>query len=446
MRPLLVWPTRCPDRPTRWSPCDTALGDSSWTTRSTLPISIPSCNDGGPHQRLQAPCLQVLLHLQAGLLGHAAVVRTDRVLVQAAAGRHHALPLGDSVFHQAGVLSPGLGGALLVQPVRRALGHATAVGEDQGGPVLPDEVQHPWDEDGPEGVSGETAVVIDHGLHQQIQGLVVAGVHDGHRPWAESQGIAGRIGASHPLHRWRRPRRPPPPTRRPPGSGPPRPEVGWWPRARSAAPARRASSTKRSRVRDRWTPRLLPASVWISSTTTVRTVRNMLPRPRTGQHQVQGLGRGDQHVGRSGGHGATLLGRRIPGAHRDADLRQGHPGRIGQVADPRERHAQVAVDVVVERLQRRDVDQAHAGLGLGRPRGEFPEKDIDPPQECRECLAGAGGREDERVLAALDGWPASLLGRRGPAVGRQEPVPDRWGEGCEHGVHQPTTSPVKGKT
>ena len=44
-RPLLVWPTRCPARPTRWSPRATLPGDSTWQTRSTAPMSMPSSSD-----------------------------------------------------------------------------------------------------------------------------------------------------------------------------------------------------------------------------------------------------------------------------------------------------------------------------------------------------------------------------------------------------------------
>ncbi len=38
-------PTWCPARPTRWSPDATDGGDSTWTTRSTAPMSMPSSSD-----------------------------------------------------------------------------------------------------------------------------------------------------------------------------------------------------------------------------------------------------------------------------------------------------------------------------------------------------------------------------------------------------------------
>ena len=45
MRPTLGASTWCPARPTRWSPRATDFGDSTWMTRSTAPISMPSSNE-----------------------------------------------------------------------------------------------------------------------------------------------------------------------------------------------------------------------------------------------------------------------------------------------------------------------------------------------------------------------------------------------------------------
>ena len=67
--------------------------------------------------------------------------------------------------------------------------------------------------------------------------------------------------------------------------------------------------------------------------------------------------------------------------------------------------AQVALDVVVQRLQRRDVEQAQA---LARALVQA----VDPVEEGGERLARAGRRLDQRVLAARDRGPALLLGGR----------------------------------
>ncbi len=45
MRPLLVAPTPCPERPMRCSPRATDFGDSTWITRSTAPMSMPSSSE-----------------------------------------------------------------------------------------------------------------------------------------------------------------------------------------------------------------------------------------------------------------------------------------------------------------------------------------------------------------------------------------------------------------
>jgi hypothetical protein len=72
-----------------------------------------------------------------------------------------------------------------------------------------------------------------------------------------------------------------------------------------------------------------------------------LPRLR-GEQQEERLRGRDQDVGRVAHHRGALLLRRVPGTDADAQLR----AQAGQ------RPAEVALDVVVEGLQRRDVEQA----------------------------------------------------------------------------------------
>ena len=45
MRPLETSPTPCPARPMRCSPAVTDFGDSTWSTRSTAPMSMPSSSE-----------------------------------------------------------------------------------------------------------------------------------------------------------------------------------------------------------------------------------------------------------------------------------------------------------------------------------------------------------------------------------------------------------------
>src|SRR5439155_21629727 len=78
-----------------------------------------------------------------------------------------------------------------------------------------------------------------------------------------------------------------------------------------------------------------------------------LPRLR-GQHQEERLRRRDQDVRRVAKLPLPLLLRRVAGANGNGQLR----------LQAGERPAQVALDVVVERLQRRDVEQPQSLPGL----------------------------------------------------------------------------------
>ena len=118
-----------------------------------------------------------------------------------------------------------------------------------------------------------------------------------------------------------------------------------------------------------------------------------------GQHQVQRLGRRDQDVGRLAQHRLALALRRVAGPHRDAQIR----------SDPAQRHAQVAVDVVGQRLERRDVHEP------------------DPPP-CRPVRAPRS--------PGLAGWPAG----RSPTGTRPASCPTP--SGPRSGRARPTRSPA----
>ena len=142
-----------------------------------------------------------------------------------------------------------------------------------------------------------------------------------------------------------------------------------------------------------------------------------------GEHEVQRLRRGDEDVRRVLEHLAALALRRVAGAHGDA-----HVG-----ADAAQRGAQVALDVVPEGLERRDVDQPHAPLPrVGRRR--LGDEAVERPQERGKRLAGTGGRRDQRVLPRRDGRPGLRLGRRGLLERTREPVTDLRRERRERGM------------
>ena len=97
------------------------------------------------------------------------------------------------------------------------------------------------------------------------------------------------------------------------------------------------------------------------------------------------------------------------------------------LADAGERRLQVQVDVVGERLQRRDVQHLR---GIGEPVGQaFAHQCVDGGEEGGQRLARAGRRGDQHVLAGRDRWPC--LGLRGGGRGKapREPASHRRVEG-----------------
>ena len=125
-----------------------------------------------------------------------------------------------------------------------------------------------------------------------------------------------------------------------------------------------------------------------------------------GEEQEERLGRGDEDVGRRPQHPAALLGRRVARAHRDRELR----------VEPGERASQVPLDVVVQRLERRDVEQA-------QPLAGRLVEAVDADQERSERLPRPRRRLDEDVTAARDRRPAEQLCRRRLGERALEPGP-----------------------
>ena len=167
--------------------------------------------------------------------------------------------------------------------------------------------------------------------------------------------------------------------------------------AESADPLQRARSTRRSSRSTesaRCAPRFVPATACTSSRISVRTERSVSRACEVSSRKSDS----GVVIRTSGGcrsiRGALAL-RRVAGA--DAD------GELG--AEAGERAAQVPLDVVVQRLQRRDVEQA-------QPFARRLVQAVDPVEEGGERLARAGRRLHEHVLARRDRRPRQRLGRR----------------------------------
>ena len=119
------------------------------------------------------------------------------------------------------------------------------------------------------------------------------------------------------------------------------------------------------------------------------------------EEDVERLRRGHQDVGRAPGHGRALRARSVTGADEHAHLGQ----RRIERAQSFERTREVLLHVVRERAQRRDVED----LRRVRERGPLPDQGVDRGEKRRERLPRAGGRRDERIVAAPNRAPAFKL-------------------------------------
>ncbi len=150
------------------------------------------------------------------------------------------------------------------------------------------------------------------------------------------------------------------------------------------------------------------------------------------QDEKQRLRRRDQDVRRVALHRPPDLGRRVAGADRDRDVWRLESLRLHLVADADERRAEVAVDVVRERLQRRHVKDA---TSLRVDRHRLRRQAVEAPQKRRQGLAAPGRSRHQDVAAGRHLLPAALLdgGRRGE--GGAKPVAHRRREEVEYLPH-----------
>ena len=196
-----------------------------------------------------------------------------------------------------------------------------------------------------------------------------------------------------------------------------------WPRGRCAAGGRRTKRASRSSDSARWAPRLFGATAWISSTITVRALASIARPDSRAEQDVERLRRRHQDVRRTAAHRVALGGGRVARADPGADFHIGKPAPAELLPDAGQRRLEVAMDVVRQRLERRDVDDlSRVGEGAVET---LPHEVVDRGQERRERLARAGRRGDERVAAGLDRGPRFGLRRGGRGETLGEPVRDR---------------------
>ena len=233
MRPFEVEPSSWPARPTRCRPRATDFGLSTWITRSTAPMSIPSSRLRGRDEARDPPRLQLLLD-------HDPLLARERAVVGA-----RDLFLGE-----------------LVQPHREPLGEAPVVDEDDRRAVLPRRAR---------GAPGRSRArssgrsprsrrpsrrrPCTHGLGELVRGARArAGPRPGRRPRGRAPCACRRRRAGSGGRRRR--------SGRSPRAG------AASPRGRSAATGSSSSASRRSSESARWAPRFVPATACTSSTIT----------------------------------------------------------------------------------------------------------------------------------------------------------------------------------
>ena len=150
-------------------------------------------------------------------------------------------------------------------------------------------------------------------------------------------------------------------------------------------------------------------------------IAQVLPALNGGQQDVERFRRCHQDVRRRPQHLDTLFGKRVARAYRGSDLRQQNPALPRELHDFAERHLQVFLNVVAQRLQRRDIDdfgavteftiqclanqkinagekscQRLARAGWRRDQSRAPREDVRPPRHLR--LGGCAELANEPLL------------------------------------------------
>ena len=106
-------------------------------------------------------------------------------------------------------------------------------------------------------------------------------------------------------------------------------------------------------------------------------------------------------------HRLALAAGGIARAHGDSHIRQSYIQRPRRLANTGQRHAQITFDVIVQRFERRDIEQLQPFAGR-----VAAKKLVDAPEKGRQRFAGTRRGEDQRVVTTLDRGPAQCLGWR----------------------------------
>jgi len=309
---------------------------------------------GGGHDGPERPGLEAVLGVEPAGPRQAAVV-----------GRHEPLPEP---------LPEGVGGPL---------GELAGVHEDERGPGLPRERGEPVVGLGPLLLRGDRRELVPRDLHAEVERPPATHLHHGAVGAAAPHPSGAHQEAGHLLHRGHR---------------------GGEPDA--LRPARAQGLEPLQREGEVAAPLVARHRVDLVDDDLPHRSERAAPLLAR-EEQVERLGRGDEDVGGAAQHRLAARGRGVAGADRGPDGRGAEPGREGRLAQRAEGLPEVLLDVVRQRLERRDVEDA--GL-VGEVAVEsLPEERVEPREEGGEGLAGPGGGRHEHVAAGLDLRPAGRL-------------------------------------
>ena len=134
------------------------------------------------------------------------------------------------------------------------------------------------------------------------------------------------------------------------------------------------------------------------------------------------FGRGDHDMRREFGGALTLGLRSIAGAHPGSDRDIAQVLCAERLPDTSERNVKIAVDVVRESFQRRDIDDLR--LVIEPVFEPLAHEAIDGTQESGQGFARAGRCGDKHVAASLDRGPSVGLRRSGHGEALVKPRAD----------------------
>ena len=395
MTPLLGAPTWCPARPTRWSPRATLVGLSTWITRSTAPMSIPSSRLDVATSAGRRPALSsssIARRCSRAMLPWWARTSSSPAssLSRWASRSLRRRELVNTIVLRWLRISSRMRGWIAGQMlVRRSAPVAGPPGCWSGGRTSPIAAM------------SSTGMITWSSSGLRTPASTIWTSRPGPTP-AMNRAIAssGRCVADRPI-RW----------------------GGFASGAREALQPFQAQGEVGSALRAGDRMDLVDDHVLHAPEHLARAA---------GQHQVERFGRGDQDVRRVAGDLPAVLGRGVAGPRGDGDVRRVVAQPLRCQADPGQRCLQVALDVVGQGLERRDVQDADLGqLALGGWRARLSGKTVQAPQEGCQGLAAAGRRVDQGVPAGRDGCPTLGLGRGGCFEAGSEPFADRGREALE---------------